>query len=152
MLASQASTNTHWKLACVPAETIDLQRLTEESNSRICIARECDDNGKAFEVAVDPAYLADVQELQSQEILLTILHTPERLRKKFLVSVKRTGKLASAGCNELSFVSRAPFPCSLFPPPLFPSNVLDSSRYVQLIRPISQYKLSMSTILSSLIV
>ncbi|KAJ9610168.1 hypothetical protein H2204_015409 [Knufia peltigerae] len=62
-----SSTPTHWKLICVPAETIDLQRLTEESNSRICIVQECDDNGKAFEVAVDPSYLSEVQELQSQE-------------------------------------------------------------------------------------
>ncbi|KAG9779751.1 hypothetical protein KCU88_g3970, partial [Aureobasidium melanogenum] len=62
-----ASTPTHWKLICVPAETIDLQRLTEESNSRICIVQEFDDNGKAFEVAVDPSYLSEVQELQSQE-------------------------------------------------------------------------------------
>lgn len=51
----------------MPAETIDLQRLTEESNSRICIVQECDDNGRAFEVAVDPSYLSEVQELQSQE-------------------------------------------------------------------------------------
>jgi hypothetical protein len=67
LLTSQSSTPTHWKLICVPAETIDLQRLTEESNSRICIVQECDDNGKAFEVAVDPSYLSEVQELQSQE-------------------------------------------------------------------------------------
>ncbi|KAJ4507466.1 hypothetical protein HRR83_004044 [Exophiala dermatitidis] len=77
-------TPTHWKLIRVRAETIDLQRLAEESNSRICIVQECDDNGKAFEVAVEPSYLAEVQELQSHANLPYNPTNPREAEKAIL--------------------------------------------------------------------